>query len=416
MPHYPKKLKGLNLKPYNIVVNAANNSAEINMYGEVVSTRPIDWWTGEPVAGNFICQDEFIAELDKLAACENITVHINSVGGDMYAGIAIYNRLKSLNAKVTTVNDGLAASAGSLIFMAGDTRQVNAGSNIMIHGAAGFLFGYYQTQDLRGCIKQLEAHNKAGVNIYAEATGKDKDAIKAMVDRETWMTGQEAVDAGFADEVIGNAENPVQMRLSPDKATMMVNGYPVAARYLGNIPESVAVMSADEWAQVSAPESGDEPPVIDAEPAAQVCNNNSENGGNVRMEINNVEELRRAYPDLVNEIENSARTAGAATERQRIQTIENMQGAVADAEMVRNAKFGNNPMTAEAFAVAALTAQAAAGNAALAGLAADAANSGAAAVQADPAATQEPKAKTEDEQAVDLLLSAIPASMKKEGK
>lgn len=373
------------LKPYNIVVNEDDNSAEINMYGEVVSTRPVDWWTGEPIPGNFIAQDEFLKDLDKLAGKDRITVHINSVGGDMYAGIAIYNRLKALAGHVTTVNDGLAASAGSLIFMAGDTRKVNTGSNLMIHGAAGFLYGYYQTQDLRAVAKQLDAHNKAGINIYVEATGKDKDTIKAMVDRETWLTGQEAVDAGFADEVITGEEKPVEMRLSPDKATMIVNGYPVAARCIGNIPESVPVMSADEWAEVSATAGGEEPPKNSAQPAPQVCDKTTnKNGGTNTVEIKNVEDLRKAHPELVSQIENEARNAGIVAERQRIQGIEEMQAAVADSAMVQNAKYGENPMSAEAFAVAVLKQQAAIGATVLQQMQNDAGASGAADVTADP--------------------------------
>ena len=387
------------LKPYNIVVNEADNSAEINMYGEVVATRPTDWWTGEPITGNFIAQDEFLRDLENLAGKDNITVHINSVGGDMYAGIAIYNRLKGLAAKVTTINDGLAASAGSLIFMAGDTRKVNAGSNIMIHGAAGFMYGYYQTQDLRGAIKQLEAHNKAGINIYAEATGKDKDSIKAMVDRETWLTGQEAVDAGFADEVIASEENPVQMRLSPDRATMMVNGYPVAARCLGNIPETVSVMTAEEWAEVSTPASGVQPPQNSANPAQQVSNNTIQNGGNVQMDIKNEADLRKAFPDLIAQIETAAQATGASQERQRIQGIEAIANAIGDAEMIRNAKFGEKPMNAQELAFAAMQKQAAIGAQMVGKMAADAAASGAAQVTGAPAgdpAGEDPNAKADE--------------------
>ena len=387
------------LKPYNIVVNEADNSAEINMYGEVVASRPTDWWTGEPIPGNFIAQDEFLRDLEELAGKDNITVHINSVGGDMYAGIAIYNRLKGLAAKVTTINDGLAASAGSLIFMAGDTRKVNAGSNIMIHGAAGFMYGYYQTQDLRGAIKQLEAHNKAGINIYAEATGKDKDSIKAMVDRETWLTGQEAVDAGFADEVIASEENPVQMRLSPDRATMMVNGYPVAARCLGNIPETVAVMTAEEWAEVSTPASGKQPPQNSANPAQQVSNNTIQNGGNVQMDIRNEADLRNAFPDLVAQIESAAQANGAAAERQRIQGIESIANAIGDAEMIRNAKFGEKPMNAQELAFAAMQKQAAIGAQMVGAMAIDAAASGAANVTGTPAgdpAGEDPNAQADN--------------------
>ena len=402
------------LKPYNIVVNEADNSAEINMYGEVVSARPTDWWTGEPIPGNFIAQDEFLRDLEELAGKDSITVHINSVGGDMYAGIAIYNRLKGLAAKVTTINDGLAASAGSLIFMAGDTRKVNAGSNIMIHGAAGFLYGYYQVQDLADVKKQLEAHNKAGINIYVEATGKDHDTIKAMVARETWLTGQEAVDAGFADEVITSEENPVEMRLSPDKATMMVNGYPVAARFLGTIPETVAVMSAEEWAKMSTPASGEQPHNNSEKPAPQARNNTHQNGGNAQMEIRNAIDLRNAHPDLVTEIENAARAAGAAAERQRIQEIEEIQNVVGDAQLVRDAKFGEKPMNNAELLVAAAKKHAAAGTTMFNNMVADTNASGVPGVTGSPAAPENPKNKTDDEQAEELLLNAV--KNMKEGK
>lgn len=119
---------------YNIA-EVGTNDAEINLYGEVVATRPVDFWTGKPLPGDYIEQDAFLRDLDELSTKDNITVHINSVGGDFYAGLAIYNRLRSLNASITTINDSLAASAGSIIFVAGDKgkRKVNAGSNLMIH-------------------------------------------------------------------------------------------------------------------------------------------------------------------------------------------------------------------------------------------------------------------------------------------
>lgn len=370
------------LIPYNIVVNEEENSAEINMYGEVVATRPVDWWTGNPIPGNFIAQDEFLRDLEELAGKDSITVHINSVGGDMYAGIAIYNRLKGLAAKVTTINDGLAASAGSLIFMAGDTRKVNAGSNLMIHGAAGFLYGYYQVQDLKNLVKQLDAHNKAGINIYAEATGKDKDAIKAMVDKETWLTGADAVEAGFAHEVIGE-DTPVSMSLSADKAHIIVNGVSMSVRGLTNIPAGIEVMPAA--------------PVSNAATTLPVDNNNqNRTRSEEEMPITNLEELRAAHPVLVAQVENAARaegrTEGANQERARIQGIEAIQNAIADQALIRNAKFGEKPLTAEQLAFQAMQAQAAIGNTMLNNMATDAAASGAAAVVTAPNAGPEVKA------------------------
>ena len=364
--------------PYNIVVNEDTNSAEINMYGEVVATRPTDWWTGNPIPGNFIAQDEFLRDLEGLTGKDSITVHINSVGGDMYAGIAIYNRLKGLAANVTTINDGLAASAGSLIFMAGDTRKVNAGSNLMIHGAAGFLYGYYQVQDLALIKKQLEAHNRAGVNIYAEATGRDKETIKNMVDRETWLTGPDAVEAGFAHEVIGE-ETPVSMSLTPDRAHIIVNGVSMSARGLTNIPAGIQVMPAA--------------PVSNAALVLPIDNNQDITRSEEEMPITNVEEMRAAHPDLVAQIENAARMEGANQERARIQGIEAIQNAIADQALIRNAKFGEKPLSAEQLAFQAMQAQAALGNTMLANMVADNKASGAADVVASPNAGPEVKAQ-----------------------
>ena len=237
----PKSANLSLLKPYNIVLEG-ENGATIDMYGEVVQTRPVDFWTGKPMEGNFIAVDEFLKDLDQLQGKDHVTVHINSVGGDFYAGLAIYNRLRNMNISVTTVNDGLAASAGSIIFMAGDKgkRKVNAGSNLMIHGVLSFFFGYYNVADLKQSIKTLEAHNKAAVAAYVEATGLDQETVKTAMSKDTYMTGQEAVEAGWADEVItGESSAPVAMKLSPDKSCLMVNGMAVAACLFGKLPEGV---------------------------------------------------------------------------------------------------------------------------------------------------------------------------------
>lgn len=362
------------LMPYNIVVNEETNSAEINMYGEVVETRPIDIWTGNPIPGNFIMQDEFLQDLDSLAGMDSITVHINSVGGNLYVGAAIYNRLKGLAAKVTTINDGLAASAGSLIFMAGDTRKMHSGSNLMIHEAAVFMYGYYNRNDIKQVDKQLVAHDKVGVNIYAEATGKDKDSIKAMVDKETWLTGQEAIDAGFAHEIVDDG-TPVYMSLTPDKAQIIVNGVSMSARGLSNIPAGIEVMPAA--------------PVSNAAPVLPIDNNQNLTRSEEEMPITNVDELRAAHPDLVAQVENAARTEGANNERARIQGIEAIQNAIADQTLITDAKFGATPLTAEQLAFKAMQAQAAIGNTVLNNITADGAASGVANVAATPNAGPE---------------------------
>lgn len=403
-------------KPYTIAM-VGDNDAEINLYGEVVQSHPVDWWTGEKIPGNFIALDEFLRDLDELNSKDNVTVHINSVGGDFYAGLAIYNRLRTLKASITTINDGLAASAGSLIFMAGDKgkRKAHAASNLMIHGVLTLLWGYYNAVDLKAEIKTLESHNKAAIAAYVEATGLPEDVVKAAMSKDTYMTGQEAVDAGWADEVItgDDAADPVNMKLSPDKSLLMCNGYSVAARCMGNLPASIPQMSAEEWAQLSTPKNGANAHPNSTQPANRVSDNT--HTGGTDMEIKNTTELRNAFPDLVAQIESDARADGMHAERQRIQGIESIQNAIGDTAMIHDAKFGEKPMNAQELAFAAMQKQASLGADMLNKLGNDAQNSGAAAVTAAPAVT-ETKAMTEDEQAEALMLGAIPAHLKKEVK
>lgn len=403
----PKSANLSLLKPYNIVLEG-DEGAKIDMYGEVVQTRPVDFWTGKPMEGNFIAVDEFLKDLDQLNGKDHVTVHINSVGGDFYAGLAIYNRLRNMNISVTTINDGLAASAGSIIFMAGDKgqRKVNAGSNLMIHGVLSFFFGYYNVADLKQSIKTLEAHNKAAIAAYVEATGLDEETVKTAMSKDTYMTGKEAVEAGWADELITAEGAAPVAKLTPDKAHLMVNGRAVAACLFGKLPEGIPEMTAEEFAAISN-DNGEMP-------APQARNNNSENGGNAKMEIKTQEELRKAFPELVAQIENAAIAQGASQERNRIQEIESVQAAIADTQLIADAKYGEKPMNAQELAFAAMKAQAATGAQVVANMNADTVASGASGVVAAPAQQEEPTNETDDAQAVALLVGAV--NNKKEGK
>ena len=366
------------IKSYNIA-NVGENDAEINMYGEVVSSRPTDWWTGEPVPGNFIALDEFMQDLKELENKENITVHINSVGGDFYAGLAIYNRLRSMKANITTINDSLAASAGSIILQAGNTRKVRAASNTMVHGVLGLLYGYYNVQDLKGVIKQFEAGNKALVNAYVEAGGQDPEKVKHYIDKETWLTGQDAVDAGFADEVI-EPDVQLSMRMAQNKSFMEVNGLRLSAQWMPTaLPDGIDIVQEEN--KVSTP-------------SAAPSDGNITNGGTEPM-INTVEELRAAYPELTAQIENAAQAQGVADERARLEAIDAIRNNIGNPELVRNAMFGESRMTVEQLALQAIQANAAQGAAVLASLGADA--EPAAAVEPAPAVVEEPKTNSPED-------------------
>ena len=388
-----KLLQGV--KPYNIVTNSALNSAEITMYGEVVEKRPTNWWTGKPIDGNFIVLNEFLDDLENLSSYSNLTIRINSPGGDMNAGVVIYNRLRELGAHITTVCDGLAASAASLIFMAGDTRRLYSSSIVMIHGAAVLLWDYYQEQGVRSVLSMLAAHNQAGINVYVDRTGLDEAEVRQMVEAETWMTGQEAVDKGFATEVITDAEGeePVTMKLSPDRTRLMFGGRSVAACLFGKLPDGIPQMTEAEYAALS--ESVTTP---------DMRGDNIISDGGINMEIKNVDDLRQAYPALVQEVENTARNEGMTAERTRIQGIESIEAAVGDAEMVRNAKYGDKPLSAQELSFAAMQKQAKIGNAMLGKMEEDTKDSGVGAVTASAAPANDPKGddpKTVEAQAAD---------------
>ena len=138
------------------VVSVSDDEGEITLYGDVVSQHPVDWWTGEPVPGNFITPEGF---MDDLAAVKNkskITVKLNSCGGDLYTGIAIHNALKALAGEVNVVVEGIAASAASVIMCAGDTVTVYPGSLVMIHGVSVMLWDYLNIQDMKQLLNGME--------------------------------------------------------------------------------------------------------------------------------------------------------------------------------------------------------------------------------------------------------------------
>ena len=136
-------------------------------------------------------------------ALESVEVEINSPGGSVFEGQRIYNALRGISARgveVTTTVNGLAASMGSVILMAGDKRRMNAGSRIMIHEASTIAMG--DARALRKTADLLEGISSEIAGIYADRTGGDLKAIRNLMFAETWMTADEAKTNGFVDVVI----------------------------------------------------------------------------------------------------------------------------------------------------------------------------------------------------------------------
>jgi len=125
-----------------------------------------------------------------------ITVRINSPGGAADEGIDIFNILRDYPGEVTTINDSLAASAASVIFLAGSKRLMNDGSRVMIHRAMSIAFG--NQEEIRKTLQALESYDASLLDIYSQYLTDDKATIEAMLSAETWFGVDEAIAAGLA--------------------------------------------------------------------------------------------------------------------------------------------------------------------------------------------------------------------------
>jgi len=149
-----------------------------------------DFWTGGGVTAKGV-------EEQLKAAGGDVTVLVNSPGGDLFEGVAIYNLLRMHKARVTVKVLGIAASAASIIAMAGDTIEMGGGSFIMIHNAWVCACG--NRNDLRAVADYLEPFDAALRDVYAARTGLADDELNSLLDAETWLNADEAIRRGFAD-------------------------------------------------------------------------------------------------------------------------------------------------------------------------------------------------------------------------
>lgn len=157
-----------------------------------------DWFgEGVTVAG-------VAAEIKSAGAFDSISVRINSPGGAVFEGVAIANLLRAQGKPVSVVVDGVAASAASVIAMAGDTVAMGQGAMMMIHNAWTMVAG--DAGDLRKMADTLDKISASLAETYIAKTGKSAEEIKTLMDAETWMSAEECVSSGFADSVVARSE------------------------------------------------------------------------------------------------------------------------------------------------------------------------------------------------------------------
>lgn len=156
-----------------------------------------DWW-GDGVSANRI------AGALRAIGGDDVTVHINSPGGDMFEGLAIYNIFREYQGKVTVKVLGLAASAASIIAMAGDEVQIGRGAFLMIHNA--WIVAAGNRNDFREYADYLEPFDKAMADIYAARSGMSSEDVQSLMDKESFIGGSDAVTRGLADSLLSADE------------------------------------------------------------------------------------------------------------------------------------------------------------------------------------------------------------------
>lgn len=337
--------------PYTME-RTGEDSAEIVLYGDIVSERPTDW-DGNPMEGQYIILSEFLKDLEQVEDVTRLTVRIHSAGGNAYDALAIHNRLKSMPAEVTVIVDGVAMSGGSLIMCAGDRVLVYPGTLIMIHNCRSFLFGGYNAAELRKIAENNDATDRTQAAIYQAKTGIDPQELLGMMEAETYMTGQEAIDKGFADELMEGSG--MEVAASADRRTLYVGGRPIWTSVRKNgLPAAVPTVNPGAKAPVA---------IQKYRPAM------TGKGGNRTME--NTESRREASERTAQpEAEARAVTAAPAAlsaaaeptmagavqdvdpvqrERRRIQEIDAL-ASLYDEETIQAAKYGEHACTAQEMA------------------------------------------------------------------
>lgn len=305
-------------KFWNFVANQEGNTAELLLYGEI---SEYSWY------GDEITPEVFNNDLKAIGAVDEITVRINSGGGDVFAAVAIYTRLKEHKAKVAVKIDGWCASAATIIAMAGDTIEISVGGIFMIHDPMAGLLGYYNVEELNKISKELETIKQSIVNCYMTVTEMSEDEIKSLMTEEKWFTGEEAVEAGFCTSVMfGEVETTVE-----NAEKIIVNSVEINLEGYRTIPKGLLGYTNSL--------------------------NNNTNAKNDKEENEmalTLEELKKNHPELVDAIRTEATTGNGATEavdaeRARIKAIDEITLPGFE-DMATKAKY-EQPISAEAFAM-----------------------------------------------------------------
>lgn len=321
---------------------------------------------------------------------------IQSSGGDVFAANAIYNALILNKATITGTIIGICASAATIILMACDNRRIAKNAILMAHNPSITLWGSYTSEDLLKLADVTDQVKKSIATAYMERLDKTEEEINQIMDVESWYVGQEAVDAGFCDEVIetGFQDNAFSNKFS-------VNGVPCSFK---NYLETVVPDNIRKKVQALS--------ITPPKGSGTFSNKNVQKGSNNMGEestkntapvITDAAHLRSVYPEFVNQIVTDAVNA----ERERLKAIDEIASGIPD-DVLNKAKY-DEPISAADLALAQMKANNKAGQQTLNNIVADLADSGAAAVGSTPNAgtSEEDDKKAESEAKVNNFASFL---------
>lgn len=299
---------------------AESGKAELLLYGNISDTS---WWEDE------VTPKQFAKDLAGLGAVNEITVRINSGGGDVFAAQTIGNLLEDHPAVVTAKIDGLCASAATVVACHCNKVIAASDSTYMVHPVRMGIWGYLDAGKMQKYIEALAAIRENIITLYAKKTGREKDEVAGWMDTESWWTGPQAKENGFVDELT-NEEQPATVENR--------NG----VLFVNSVSMGLPFEAAPGFLQDS----------LATPPAASSFENTQTKKEETKVEIKNVEDLRKAYPALVDQIEREAAERATNAERQRIQDIEEM-ALPGSEEITAEAKF-TKPVDAAEYARAAV--------------------------------------------------------------
>lgn len=178
-------------KYFQLTTSEDGTTADLDIYGDISSC----WWDDDAMSAPKLSK-----QLDELGDVSQINVHINSYGGEVAEGLAIYSALRRHKARVRTTCDGFACSIASVIFMAGDERLMSDASLLMIHNAWTSAWGV-NAADLRKLADDMDTITSASKSAYMARVSITEDELTELMDAETWISPADAVDMGFATAI-----------------------------------------------------------------------------------------------------------------------------------------------------------------------------------------------------------------------